>query len=229
MVVHFANGFEEGIAGNPLQTPPWTVVNGSALYQNAVVKAGLLGAGLPFALGGPNNANKTVAVVNSTVNNYYMFWLRFNGVPDVTRHAEFAFLRNQSDNNCGIYVRITNVGGVLKWHVRFLSSGGGVVDVASDLVLPAINTWYRVKLFMHRDAVAGEEKVFVNGVELADISQVGQNLGLLNASWIALTSSLSAGAIGQTFYFDDVLWQDVDETVPVGSFGKSMMELLLGM
>ncbi|MEA4889194.1 MAG: PKD domain-containing protein [Clostridiaceae bacterium] len=91
-------------------------------------------------------------------------------------------------NLSGIYMaeaRIRNVGGTVKWALRYYN--GGHNTVVSNQGQPIeLNKWYCIEVEgLSGSATGGESRIFIDGNELTDVSKTGlNNTSLINCGYI---------------------------------------------
>jgi hypothetical protein len=104
----------------------------------------------------------------------------------------------------GYLVYVANVGGTLKWSIRSLH--GTTFWVYSSMFTPVIDTWYCVEFYLFLANGTGDAKLYINGVELTDVSQSN----LSNAGGITTVRLGQEDSYGDNYtaHWDDVVFSD---------------------
>lgn len=171
---YLSNGFENNFTG-------WTGKQGSATIVSAVKYNG------QYSLSSKSSFSfsyKTLPNVNNVIMDFYV---RFDDCPD--SHGEKiifgAFM--EKEWRLSSTVGLTNIGGKVCWTV----GNAGTYSFSNIMANPKINTWYNVRLQLKCGASGtGNIRVFVNNIELTDITKTG-----ITTSY----SSVSMACVGMVY------------------------------
>lgn len=173
--------------------------------QNIIVHSGAYAAKLSPATGGhPVYVYKNVT---DSTTLFFRFYVYFNALPDTnTYYTELAWIGQGADlpdvTQHGTHARIANVGGTVFWNLRLRDLGANNWDVYSTFS-PVINKWYSVELKMFCNAITGEARMYINGLDSADVT--GKNTAfLLGVGTVAIYGD-SRISPTTNIYYDDVV------------------------
>jgi hypothetical protein len=122
-------------------------------------------------------------------------------------------------------VGLANVGGTVQW----LASNAGSVSFSTMMTNPSMNTWYHVQLRVKCSSAGnGEIRLFVNGIELTDLTMT---------SITTTYASISRASVGMVYctgwsstdsiWIDDVTIENIEqpspEPPPIPANGFNMM------
>ena len=87
----------------------------------------------------------------------------------------FGIWKKTSPSRYMAEVRVVNVGGTVKWRLRYWDSTM-YYYVNSELMKPVLDTWYCVEVKGKSNTITNaESRIYINGNELTDITQTGKN------------------------------------------------------
>ncbi len=93
------------------------------------------------------------------------------------------------------------------------TNGDGVGELphyySTQQMDPTPNTWYTVEIMCRKDAVNGEGRMWINGVELTDISQVGVDTSdQANLNQHRISAQYNTNTATGNVYYDEVIVDD---------------------
>jgi hypothetical protein len=139
---------------------------------------------------------------------------RFTGVDDCFMRAYImfkSFPASGTDTTIfGVYnlngnytaeARVANVSGTAQWELRYFDAGVSHTALSVQQ-MPVLDTWYCVEVEGRANsATNAESRIYINGHELADVTQTGKNNNNpINCGYIWV----SGGHVG-TIWYDDVV------------------------
>ena len=177
----FEDGFESGdfskwnpVVGNP------SVTSGDA--HHGTYKA-VLNASYQFAQARFTNVDHC----------FMRAYVMFKSFPTSGAETPLLGLYNTS----GRYMaeaRVGNVSGTIKWKLRYYDNGTHYT-VVSEQQKPVLNTWYCVEVEGKSNTAANaESRIYIDGNELTDVSEIGKNnTFLINCAyiWESVTGSVT--------------------------------------
>ncbi len=175
----FEDGFETGdfrkwspVGGNPV------VASGDAHHGN--YKAVLDGAGeyaqLRFAFAPVDHG-------------FMRAYVMFKTFPANGSQVTILGLWNFASSRYMTEARVINDGGIVKWRMRYYNNGA-YFYANSELQLPSLETWYCIEVEARSNtATSAESRIYINGNELADITQIAKTNNLqINSGYLWVNS-----------------------------------------
>lgn len=177
-VMLFEDGFESGNLSKWSSTSGATVTSGSSHHgtYKAVIASG-------------QYTYKTLASYYDRLS--MRAYVQFKSFPASGSESRIFGVWSTSLSRYMSEISIANVGGTLKWKLRYYDNGAYPTATSNQQTNPSLNTWHCVEVEgVSNSTTNAEARVYVNGNELTDITQTGKNNNAqMNSGYLQVTGS----------------------------------------
>lgn len=225
MAILFEDGFETLPFTGLVHVPPWTAASATATVVAAPVNqgdyAGKFDRIAPEAAGA-ENASKLIGTTYTEL--YLRAYVRVNAVGVLNRG--YIGIYDDWGNEIGLVGASAGRNVVL----RYLSGGAMLEDTSASQF--TLDFWHCLELYVKISDTVGEDRVWLDSVELLDVAKAGLDNRIARDLGI-ITVGLRWGSVGTRVYIDCVVcadaWIGCKPTFGGGLNPAQMAEVILGL